>query len=286
MVFVQHQYKVAMLFAPLPSSSNSTNLPNSSDHENQQYQNPKSKLTNRIQSIQFSDEIWGHRFNVVKNRKQNLKNTGGLICKFKKKHQHSVAMVFVQHQYKVAMVFAPLPSSSNSTNLPNSSDHENQQYQNPKSKLTNRIQSIQFSDEIWGHRFNVVKNRVKALCKDLHVLRKQSFKHLLKWHIHMRKAFSSEKEFCIPKDVEPESKVDEDEDGQWTLRNGTQIQIDLVLCASWPFLISMGRSKCGKLMNDSLEVYGLIAHFMEVYKMNNYPQAYENIFYKINGSSK
>ncbi|KAI3716106.1 hypothetical protein L6452_23202 [Arctium lappa] len=54
---------------------------------------------------------------------------------------------------------------------------------------------------------------VKALCDDLRVLGKQDFKHLLKWRIHIRKAFSpAEKETPKPTDVEPDSKVDEDED--------------------------------------------------------------------------
>nr|XP_043623174.1 adoMet-dependent rRNA methyltransferase spb1 [Erigeron canadensis] len=53
---------------------------------------------------------------------------------------------------------------------------------------------------------------VKALCDDLRVLGKQDFKHLLKWRIHIRKALSPEKETPKPADVEPETKVDEDED--------------------------------------------------------------------------
>ncbi|GJT42685.1 hypothetical protein Tco_0951400 [Tanacetum coccineum] len=48
---------------------------------------------------------------------------------------------------------------------------------------------------------------LKALCKDLHVLRKQDVTHLLKHSLR-------KKEICIPEDVEHESNADEDEDGQ------------------------------------------------------------------------
>lgn len=77
------------------------------------------------------------------------------------------------------------------------------------------VTSINFKDDtclpIKDHALTT--EEVKALCDDLRVLGKQDFKHLLKWRIHIRKALSpSEKETPKPTDVEPESKVDEDDD--------------------------------------------------------------------------
>ncbi|KAK1414447.1 hypothetical protein QVD17_30191 [Tagetes erecta] len=76
------------------------------------------------------------------------------------------------------------------------------------------VTSISFTDDtclpIKNHALTT--EEVKALCDDLRVLGKQDFKHLLKWRIHIRKAFAPEKETPKPADVEPESKADEDED--------------------------------------------------------------------------
>ncbi|KAL8242544.1 hypothetical protein R6Q59_012846 [Mikania micrantha] len=76
------------------------------------------------------------------------------------------------------------------------------------------VTSISFTDAtclpIRNHALTT--EEVKALCDDLRVLGKQDFKHLLKWRIHIRKAFAPEKETLKPADVEAESKVDEDGD--------------------------------------------------------------------------
>ncbi|KAL8223785.1 hypothetical protein R6Q57_019260 [Mikania cordata] len=77
------------------------------------------------------------------------------------------------------------------------------------------VTSISFTDAtclpIRNHALTT-EEVVKALCDDLRVLGKQDFKHLLKWRIHIRKAFAPERETLKPADVEAESKVDEDED--------------------------------------------------------------------------
>lgn len=78
------------------------------------------------------------------------------------------------------------------------------------------VTSIKFKDDtcqaIKDHALTT--EEVKALCDDLRVLGKQDFKHLLKWRIHIRKAFSPEKETPKPADVEPEKKDDDDDDDE------------------------------------------------------------------------
>lgn len=76
------------------------------------------------------------------------------------------------------------------------------------------VTSISFDDPACStiRDHDLTTDEVKALCEDLRVLGKQDFKHLLKWRMHIRKALSpSQKASPKPTDVEPESKVDEDE---------------------------------------------------------------------------
>ncbi|KAG5526657.1 hypothetical protein RHGRI_032805 [Rhododendron griersonianum] len=80
-------------------------------------------------------------------------------------------------------------------------------------EILGSVTSITFKDPaclpITDHALTT--EEVKALCDDLRVLGKQDFKHLLKWRMSIRKALSPSHKATSTTDVEPESKVDEDE---------------------------------------------------------------------------
>lgn len=80
-------------------------------------------------------------------------------------------------------------------------------------EILGSVASITFGDPaclpITDH--DLTTEEVKALCDDLRVLGKQDFKHLLKWRMSIRKALSPSHKATSTTDVEPESKVNEDE---------------------------------------------------------------------------
>ncbi|XP_072994044.1 adoMet-dependent rRNA methyltransferase spb1 [Typha latifolia] len=79
------------------------------------------------------------------------------------------------------------------------------------------VNAISFEDPaclaIKNHEFTT--DEVKSLCEDLYVLDKNSFKHLLKWRLRIRKALSStEKITSKADDIEVDSKAKGNEDEQ------------------------------------------------------------------------
>ncbi|CAI9781934.1 unnamed protein product [Fraxinus pennsylvanica] len=87
-------------------------------------------------------------------------------------------------------------------------------WSNSPLEILGSVTSITFEDlacsPIKDHTLTI--DEVKDLCDDLHVLRKQDFKNLIRWRIHIRKSLSpSEKATSATTAVERESKQDEDE---------------------------------------------------------------------------
>ncbi|XP_065024809.1 uncharacterized protein LOC135649850 [Musa acuminata AAA Group] len=75
------------------------------------------------------------------------------------------------------------------------------------------VNALSFDDPaclpIRDHEFTT--DEVKSLCEDLYVLDKSSFKHLLKWRMHIKKALASADK-AVPKVDEDAPKVDDAED--------------------------------------------------------------------------
>ncbi|CAL5395674.1 unnamed protein product [Camellia sinensis] len=84
-------------------------------------------------------------------------------------------------------------------------------------EILGSVTSIDFKDPaclpIKDH--TLTTEEVETLCDDLRVLGKQDFKHLLKWHMSIRKALSpSNKATSTTTDVEHENKDDDNKDNE------------------------------------------------------------------------
>ncbi|KAI4376057.1 hypothetical protein MLD38_013853 [Melastoma candidum] len=81
-------------------------------------------------------------------------------------------------------------------------------------EILGSVSTISFDDpaSLPFKEHNLTTQEVKLLCEDLRVLGKQDFKHLLKWRMHIRKAFAPTKETdSTSKVVESDNKEDEDD---------------------------------------------------------------------------
>ncbi|XP_020578578.1 putative rRNA methyltransferase [Phalaenopsis equestris] len=72
--------------------------------------------------------------------------------------------------------------------------------------------SFEDSSSLSIKEHDLTTDEIKSLCEDLYVLDKNSFKHLLKWRMHIRKTLSSsDKDASKVAKVEKDTKGDEDE---------------------------------------------------------------------------